>query len=103
MKREGLFNEKAIEEIEKARALWQGECLRPEDLESEQLLKSASGIPLRLIYTPEDVRDMDYLRELGFPGLPPYTRGVYPNMYRGRPFTIRQIAGSDPRKTVTRG
>jgi methylmalonyl-CoA mutase N-terminal domain/subunit len=93
MKREGLFNEKAIEEIEKARALWQGECLRPEDLESEQLLKSASGIPLRLIYTPEDVRDMDYLRELGFPGLPPYTRGVYPNMYRGRPFTIRQIAG----------
>jgi methylmalonyl-CoA mutase N-terminal domain/subunit len=93
MKREGLFNEKAVEEIEKARALWQGECLRPEDLESEQLLKSASGIPLRLIYTPEDVRDMDYLRELGFPGLPPYTRGVYPNMYRGRPFTIRQIAG----------
>ena len=93
MKREGLFNEKAIEEIEKARALWQGECLRPEDLESEQLLKSASGIPLRLIYTPEDVRDMDYLRELGFSGLPPYTRGVYPNMYRGRPFTIRQIAG----------
>jgi len=93
MKREGLFNEKAIEEIEKARALWQGECLRLEDLEREQLLKSASGIPLRLIYTPEDVRDMDYLRELGFSGLPPYTRGVYPNMYRGRPFTIRQIAG----------
>lgn len=93
MKREGLFNEKAIEEIEKARALWQGECLRPEDLESEELLKSASGIPLRLIYTPEDVRDMDYLKELGFPGLPPYTRGVYPNMYRGRPFTIRQLAG----------
>lgn len=88
-----LFNEKAIEEIGKAKSLWQKECLRSEDLQGEQVLRSASGIPLRLLYTPEDIREMDYLKDLGFPGLPPYTRGVYPNMYRGRPFTIRQIAG----------
>ena len=45
------------------------------------------------LYTPVDISDVDYLRDLGFPGKEPYTRGVYPTMYRGRPWTIRQLAG----------
>lgn len=88
-----LFHEDRIAEIGEARRRWERERLRPEDLESEGTLRSASGIPLKLLYTPHDVEELDYLRDLGYPGLPPYTRGVYPNMYRGRPFTIRQIAG----------
>lgn len=88
-----LFHPEAIKEIQQARLAWERDCLGPEDLESQEALRSASGIPLRLIYTPQDVLEMDYLRDLGFSGMPPYTRGVYPNMYRGRPFTIRQIAG----------
>ncbi len=52
-----------------------------------------SGIPLKTFYRPEDVADLDYERDLNDPGKPPYTRGVYPTMYRGRLWTMRQYAG----------
>jgi methylmalonyl-CoA mutase N-terminal domain/subunit len=51
-----------------------------------------SGIPIKPLYTPDDVEG-PYDEKLGFPGEYPYTRGVYPNMYRGRLWTIRQFAG----------
>ncbi len=51
-----------------------------------------SGEPLDLLYYPEDA-GADYLSEQGFPGQYPYTRGVHPNMYRGRLWTMRQFAG----------
>ena len=53
------------------------------------------GMPLKAVYTPEDVGKLDYLRDLGFPGGYPYTRGIRPDMYRGRLWTIRQYAGYD--------
>jgi len=65
--------------------------------------ESPSGIPLKSLYGPEDIQNMRYLDELGFPGAPPYTRGVYPNMYRGRVWTMRQYAGfADAEKTNER-
>jgi len=93
MKKKSLFHPERIEEIREARSRWERDCLKEDDLEGEKTLRSASGIPLRLIYSPEDICGLDYMGDLGFSGLPPYTRGVYSNMYRGRPFTIRQIAG----------
>jgi methylmalonyl-CoA mutase N-terminal domain/subunit len=45
------------------------------------------------VYTPEDVQEFDYAAHLGYPGEYPYTRGVQPNMYRGRIWTVRQYAG----------
>ncbi|NHM25589.1 methylmalonyl-CoA mutase family protein [Desulfofundulus sp. TPOSR] len=52
-----------------------------------------SGIEIKTLYTPEDIADLDYERDLGFPGSYPFTRGVQPNMYRGRLWTMRQYAG----------
>ncbi|TAM76741.1 methylmalonyl-CoA mutase [bacterium] len=52
-----------------------------------------SGAPIKDLYTPTDVADIDYLADLGFPGQYPFTRGVHASMYRGRPWTIRQVAG----------
>jgi len=52
-----------------------------------------SGIPIRPLYTPEDVAGMNLPRDLAFPGEFPYTRGVHATMYRGRMFTMRQFAG----------
>ncbi|HHY69653.1 MAG TPA: methylmalonyl-CoA mutase family protein [Bacillota bacterium] len=52
-----------------------------------------SGIPVERFYTPEDLKDWDYLEKLGFPGDYPFTRGVQPTMYRGRLWTMRQYAG----------
>jgi methylmalonyl-CoA mutase N-terminal domain/subunit len=52
-----------------------------------------SGIELKLVYGPEDLEGFDPERDLGRPGEPPFTRGIYPSMYLGRPWTIRQYAG----------
>src|SRR5215469_8997654 len=55
--------------------------------------QTSSHIPVRQLYTPDDLRSSDFDREVGFPGQFPYTRGVQPTMYRGRLWTMRQYAG----------
>ena len=52
-----------------------------------------SGLPIKPLYGPDDVKSMDLARDLSVPGEYPYTRGVHPTMYRGRMFTMRQFAG----------
>jgi methylmalonyl-CoA mutase N-terminal domain/subunit len=52
-----------------------------------------SGVPIEPLYTPEDLGGFSYERQLGYPGEFPFTRGVYPSMYRGQLWTIRQFAG----------
>ena len=61
--------------------------------ERENLFTTESGIPVKRLYTPLDLPDADYNRDLGYPGEYPYTRGVYPTMYRGRLWTMRNYAG----------
>ena len=60
--------------------------------ERDALFTTISGLPVEPLYTP-DTAAFDYERDLGYPGLYPYTRGVYPSMYRGRLWTMRQFAG----------
>ncbi|MEX2406382.1 MAG: methylmalonyl-CoA mutase family protein, partial [Actinomycetota bacterium] len=55
--------------------------------------RTLSGEPLEPVYTDEDLRDFDPTAKLGNPGEYPFTRGVYPTMYRGRLWTMRQFAG----------
>jgi methylmalonyl-CoA mutase N-terminal domain/subunit len=55
--------------------------------------RTESGIEVKPLYKPEDLEGFDYQRRLGDPGEYPYTRGPYPSMYRGRPWTMRQYAG----------
>ena len=57
--------------------------------------ETSYGMPLKSVYTPEDTADKDYMRDLGFPGTYPFTRGIRPDMYRGRLWTMRQYAGYD--------
>jgi methylmalonyl-CoA mutase, N-terminal domain len=57
-----------------------------------ELFSTISGLENEPLYTPERV-EIDYDRDLGFPGAYPFTRGVYPSMYRGRLWTMRQFAG----------
>ncbi|PWJ86438.1 methylmalonyl-CoA mutase [Pseudaminobacter salicylatoxidans] len=90
-----LFSEAAIEELRARQAEWEEKELaavlndRPEEKPSYE---TESGIPLKRIYTAADVADIP-ASDLGFPGAFPFTRGPYPTMYRGRPWTIRQVAG----------
>jgi methylmalonyl-CoA mutase, N-terminal domain len=58
----------------------------------DELFSTISGVETEPLYAPENV-ELDYLGDLGFPGEFPFTRGVYPSMYRGRVWTMRQFAG----------
>ena len=55
--------------------------------------QTLSGVPIDGLYTPVDVADFEYLKDLGFPGQYPFTRGVRNNMYRGRQWTMREFSG----------
>ena len=57
-----------------------------------ELSSTISGLPNEPLYSPESV-DVDYEGDLGYPGVYPFTRGVYPSMYRGKLWTMRQFAG----------
>jgi methylmalonyl-CoA mutase, N-terminal domain len=60
--------------------------------ERDALFTTLSGLPTEPLYTPDNV-EIDYEQDLGWPGVYPYTRGVYPSMYRGKLWTMRQFAG----------
>ena len=61
--------------------------------ETPEPLQTTSGIPLKATYSPADLEGLDYLRDLGFPGEYPFTRGVSPLGYRSRAWTVRQVMG----------
>jgi methylmalonyl-CoA mutase N-terminal domain/subunit len=61
--------------------------------ERDALFTTISGQEVKPLYTPEDLADTDPDRDIGYPGEYPFTRGVYPSMYRGRLWTMRQFAG----------
>jgi methylmalonyl-CoA mutase N-terminal domain/subunit len=72
-------------------------------MEQSKKCETISGIPLKLTYTPEDMKDMDYRRDLGNPGEFPFTRGIHAEMYRGQLWTRRsQIGFSTPQLTHER-
>ena len=61
--------------------------------ETRERFKNLSDIEIERLYTPNNVENLNYLNDLGFPGEYPYTRGAYPTMYRGQLWTMRQFAG----------
>ena len=90
-----MFDRDAIERARRLQAAWEGNELRgflerqPETVTNARTL---SGLPVQRVYTPADLADTPF-EEIGLPGQYPFTRGPYPTMYRGRTWTMRQIAG----------
>ncbi|HEX3247462.1 MAG TPA: methylmalonyl-CoA mutase family protein [Chloroflexota bacterium] len=92
----GAQPETGVDPIERRRREWQdGEYAAASETVPERKAQftTLSGEPVAPVYTPSDVTEHDFLRDVGFPGSFPYTRGPYPTMYRARPWTMRQIAG----------
>ena len=82
--------------LEQARREWEERTLKPSLARAPERtgpFADSSGAPLDRLHTPADTAAVEYLRDLGFPGEFPYTRGVQPTMYRGRFWTMRQYAG----------
>jgi len=91
-----MYDEDDLQAIQEAAADWE-ENRRDPVLdaygERQDRFATVSNMEVDRLYTPEDVADLDYVEDLGFPGEPPFTRGVYPTMHRGRTWTMRQFAG----------
>jgi len=80
------------ERIRAERARWEQERVS-DTQERRSRYTTVSDEPVARLYTPADLSAFDYLRDLGFPGEYPFTRGIRPTMYRGRLWTIRQFSG----------
>jgi methylmalonyl-CoA mutase N-terminal domain/subunit len=90
-----MFDKDKSSEIRLRKQLWEKETLSKsfDKLPEKGEFMTSSDIPVGRIYSPDDISDFDYLRDSGFPGEYPLTRGVYPTMYRARLWTMRQYAG----------
>jgi methylmalonyl-CoA mutase N-terminal domain/subunit len=94
--RSSTLSKSQVRTLATAQKVWEKKVLRPwlsESPERRKSFENLSGIALRPTYTPSDTASMDYTRDLGFPGEFPYTRGIYPTMYRGRIWTMRLFSG----------
>jgi methylmalonyl-CoA mutase N-terminal domain/subunit len=96
------MNHDGLRDLEEAQQRWERERLHPalNRVKRERLPSELAQKPL---YTPLDTAGVNYMRDLGFPGDYPYTRGIYPSMYQGRLWTMRQYAGfGTPEETYQR-
>ncbi len=86
-----MFDKSYIEKVKEEKEKWEKlyESLKERDVK----FVTDSDIPIKQLYTPLDVKDKDYMTDISFPGMAPYTRGVYPSMYRGRLWTMRLFSG----------
>ena len=85
----------SLDEIRRKKEQWEKDCASKSFNKQPEKgdIRTTSGTPVYRVYTPADISSFDYLHDLGFPGEYPYTRGVYPTMYRARFWTMRQYAG----------
>ena len=91
-----MFDKEKLDRVRDSYERWEDTTLqqylarRPE--RNDQFV-TLSGEEMKRLYTPLDIAGLDYERDLGMPGEYPFTRGVHPTMYRGRPWTVRMFAG----------
>ena len=90
------MDEKELKEIIRARESWDESCCRPSLKQNPERLprfSTVSDLEIEPLYTPDKIPHTDFMRDVGFPGQYPFTRGVQPSMYRGRLWTMRMFSG----------
>jgi methylmalonyl-CoA mutase N-terminal domain/subunit len=90
-----MFKDDQLKKIKEEKKKWVEDlskilCETPERLPR---FTTVSDLEIKGLYTPDDAKDTDYSRDIGFPGIYPFTRGVQPSMYRGRLWTMRMFSG----------
>ena len=91
-----MFDKRKIDELKKERERWEQTTLQNwirQSSERKSEFRNTSNTLIKRLYTPEDVKGLDYVQDLGFPGEYPFLRGVHATMYRGRFWTMRQFSG----------
>jgi methylmalonyl-CoA mutase N-terminal domain/subunit len=90
-----MFKDEQLKKVEEEKNNWTETVLKTlkETPERVPSFTTISDLEIRSLYTPLDINDLDYTRDIGFPGIYPFTRGVQPSMYRGRLWTMRMFSG----------
>jgi methylmalonyl-CoA mutase N-terminal domain/subunit len=89
-----MFTGKTLREAQEGRKKWEKEVERaPTRAKKTKRFSTVSDLEIKDIYTPEDIKDLDFARDVGYPGVFPFTRGCQPTMYRGREWTFRMFSG----------
>jgi methylmalonyl-CoA mutase, N-terminal domain len=91
-----MYDRKKLDKLNEIRDLWEQQTLEPtlsRFPERRDEFVTTSSEPINRVYTPADVRELEFERDLGMPGEYPYTRGVHATMHRGRLWTMRMFAG----------
>jgi len=92
-----LYNNKALDDLKDSFGKWKSTVVKEKDQKDWAVTPHTvigSEIPRNMLYTPLDVSDLDYERDLGYSEGEPYTRGIHSNMYRGQTWTQRQLSGA---------
>jgi methylmalonyl-CoA mutase N-terminal domain/subunit len=91
-----MYDKKKLDELRDALERWEETALQKTLAampERQEKFITTSSEPIHRLYTPLDVQNLDYGRDLGLPGEYPYTRGVHPTLHRGKLWTMRMFAG----------
>jgi len=90
-----MFTDKTLREAQEGRERWEkeaGKTGRPK-AEKSKRFSTVSDLEIKPIYTPDDIKDLDFSQDIGYPGIFPFTRGCQPTMYRGKEWTFRMFSG----------
>ncbi|MEJ5225390.1 MAG: methylmalonyl-CoA mutase family protein, partial [Anaerolineales bacterium] len=91
-----MYDPKKLEELRQSLARWEETSLKKSLTalpERQEDFITTSSESINRLYTPLDIADLDYARDLGHPGEYPYTRGVHPTLHRSKLWTMRMFAG----------
>ncbi len=90
-----MFKEDQLKKVGEEKKKWVDDLSKMLSETPERLPRftTVSDLEIKGLYTPEDIKGIDHSRDIGFPGIYPFTRGVQPSMYRGRLWTMRMFSG----------
>jgi methylmalonyl-CoA mutase N-terminal domain/subunit len=94
-KEAAMFAEETLRQVREGKKEWEKEVEKVimQNPERKGGFSTVSDMGIKIIYTPEDIKDLDFARDIGYPGIFPFTRGCQPTMYRGREWTFRMFSG----------
>ncbi|MCJ7670016.1 MAG: methylmalonyl-CoA mutase family protein, partial [Dehalococcoidia bacterium] len=86
-----MFTDKTLQEVLKGQKRWEKEVgkAKRQKAEKGKGFSTVSDLEIKEIYTPEDIKNLDFAHDIGYPGIFPFTRGCQPTMYRGKEWTFR--------------
>jgi len=90
-----MFSEETLQDVQEGQKKWEKEVGKGgrQKTERKKRFSTVSDLEIKAIYTPEDIKDLDFSRDIGYPGHFPFTRGCQPTMYRGKEWTFRMFSG----------